>query len=298
MKPQHLAAVAVVLGLSGTALTAQTPGFGQLAARPAPRSAEAPATVADDQTAEETREELLHLLTTQYPPSLPQVLRLDPSLLTNTEYLTLYPALASFLGRHPEVSHNPAFFLGGLRGRGVFIEQARSPRREALDAMENVFGFLAALSAFALVLGLTGWGLKTFVDHRRWLRVSKIQTDAHSKLLDRLTSNEDLLAYIQSPAGRQFLEAAPFATTSPRAVISAPVNRILWSTQAGIVLALGGAGLWYSRHLVIEDVAQPLAVLGALLMFLGVGFVLSALVAYALSKMLGLFDAPALHPHS
>ena len=41
-----------------------------------------------------------------------------------------------------------------------------------------------------------------------------------------------------------------------------------------------------------------LSVLGIFTVFLGAGFVLSALVAYALSKMLGLFDTPALHPHA
>ena len=45
--------------------------------------------------------------------------------------------------------------------------------------------------------------------HRRWSRLSKIQTDVHNKLLDRFTSNEDLLAYIQTPVGRKFLESAP-----------------------------------------------------------------------------------------
>jgi len=49
---------------------------------------------------------------------------------------------------------------------------------------------------------------------------------------------------------------------------------------------------------VIEEVAQPLAVLGVVNVFLGSGFVLSSLVAYGLSRMLGLFNVPALHPHA
>jgi hypothetical protein len=195
MKRQHVAALAVVLGLWVAPLGAQTPGAPQRAARPAPRSAEAPAPAGGEQTAEESRDELSRVLE-QYPPSLPQVLRLDPSLLTNTEYLTLYPALASFLSRHPEIAHNPTFFFGGLRGGrgGFYFDQVSTPRNEAIRSVESVLTGLTALTAFSLVLGLTGWGLKTFVEHRRWLRVATIQTDAHSKLLDRLTSNEDLLA--------------------------------------------------------------------------------------------------------
>ena len=80
--------------------------------------------------------------------------------------------------------------------------------------MRDMFGALMFLIGFSLVVIMTATGVKSFIDHRRWLRVSKIQTDAHSKLLDRLTSNEDLLAYIQSPAGRQFLEAAPLTVAT------------------------------------------------------------------------------------
>ena len=36
-----------------------------------------------------------------------------------------------------------------------------------------------------------------------------MQYQVHNKLLDRFTSNEDLLAYVQTPAGRRFLESAP-----------------------------------------------------------------------------------------
>ena len=40
------------------------------------------------------------------------------------------------------------------------------------------------------------------VDHRRWLRQSKVQTEVHTKLLDRFTSNDDLLG-LHPIAGRQ-----------------------------------------------------------------------------------------------
>jgi hypothetical protein len=300
MKRQHVAAFAVVLGLWTAPLIVQAQGAPQRAARPLPQGAEAPAVPVPDQTVDETREEFLHLLATQYPPSLAQVLRLDPSLLNNADYLALYPALASFLGRHPEISHNPTFFFGGTRGGrgGFYFDQVASPRREAFNALRDVLGAFFFLLGFSLVASLAAWGLKNFVDHRRWLRVSKIQTETHAKLLDRLTSNEDLLAYIQSPAGRQFLEGAQVPSASPRQALSPPVNRILWSVHAGVVLVLAGAGLMYARGYVIEEMAQPLAVLGVLNMFLGAGFVLSSLVAYGLSKMLGLFNGPALHPHA
>lgn len=299
---RHLILAAVAIVLMGTAqVAAQDASRGERGAQQAaPRRPDVPAVVVSDQPAGETRDELLRLLSQQYPPTLSEVLRLDPTLLTNSDYLALYPTLQAFLARHPEVARNPAYFLGGLRGRGgYYVEPVRDARWQAMSQVKEVIGGFFILLGFSLVVSLTAWGVKSFIDHRRWLRVSKIQTEAHSKLLDRLTSNEDLLAYIQSPAGRQFLEASPLpALSQPRPSISAPVNRILWSVQAGVVLALGGAGLWYSRSFVIEEMGQPLAVLGLLNMFVGAGFVLSSFVAYGLSKMLGLFDAPELRPHA
>jgi hypothetical protein len=54
----------------------------------------------------------------------------------------------------------------------------------------------------------------------------EIQTDAHNnKLLDRLTANEELITYVQSPAGQRFLESAPISMEGPRA-IAAPIGRI------------------------------------------------------------------------
>jgi len=38
---------------------------------------------------------------------------------------------------------------------------------------------------------------------------AKVQAEAHTKLLDRLTSNDELLAYVQSSAGSRFLQSAP-----------------------------------------------------------------------------------------
>jgi hypothetical protein len=278
-------------GLAGPVVAQDAPVLErQLKARPV---SPPPQAQAGEQSAHDTRGELRRLLATQYPPALQQVLRLDPSLLTNQSYLEAYPALAAFIAQHPEVARNPTFFVGG-----DYQYEPWNSRSQAARMIGDVLAGLAFFLVFGIIASLTAWGFKTFVDYRRWLRQSKIQTDAHSKLLDRLTSNEDLLAYIQSPAGRQFLEAAPVPIGPRPQTISAPVNRILWSVQVGVILILVGSGLWYTRGFVIEEVDQVLSVLGIFNVFLGAGFVLSALVAYALSKMLGLFDTPALHPHA
>ena len=85
------------------------------------------------------------------------------------------------------------------------------------------------------------WIIRTLIEYRRWNRTSKVHTEVHNKLMDRFTANEDLLAYMQTPAAQRFLESAPLSLDAPARPVGAPLSRILWSVQVGVVLAAGGA---------------------------------------------------------
>lgn len=302
----RLAAFAVLLtALSACPLSAQSSRPQRLPPTLIPRDqAEAgPArtrdTRSDDESARDTRERF-HELLRQYPPSLAEVLRYDPSLMSNQGYLATYPTLAAFLVQHPEVAHNPGYFVGEYRES----QWQNDPRRQVLNLIEAVLAGLAVLTGFVTLVSVVGWLAKSLIDYRRWLRVSKVQTDVHSKLLDRLTSNEDLLAYIQSSPGRRFLESAPILADPATRPISAPVGRILWSVQVGMVVAMGGLGLLFVSSRVsagipgYAELALLLFVIGIVALALGGGFVLSAIVAYAISRRLGLFDPAPLTPHA
>jgi hypothetical protein len=257
-----------------------------------PAEAASPPAV-DEQTARDTRERLREIFE-QYPPSVAQVLRLDPSLLTRPDYLAPYPTLAAYLAQHPEVAHNAVFFLGAAFGGQPYSDN----RSQAVTAIENVFIGLEVLLGIVTAIFALAWITRSAIEHRRWLRATKIQTDAHTKIVDRLTSNEDLLAYIQSSTGQRFLGASlasPATIEAAPLIVGAPFNRILWSVQAGIVLAAAGLGLWFARNGVIDEVAQPLQVISILAMALGAGFVVSAFASYALSRQLGLVQP---NPHA
>src|SRR4051812_48642219 len=70
----------------------------------------------EDRGARDTKGRLRKLLE-QYPPSVRDVLRIDTSLLSRPEYLATYPTLAAFLEQHPEVAHNPSYFVGTPDGQ-------------------------------------------------------------------------------------------------------------------------------------------------------------------------------------
>jgi hypothetical protein len=275
------------------ALVAQTPPATTsrpAAARPAPEPPAQPAPAAaaplQPYDANEAREQLGNILR-QYPPSVADVLRIDPSMLSNQDYLSTYPTLAAFLAQHPEVARNPAFFVGTEHGRDWNDD---TPEAAVLAMWRNLIDGIQVFAVILVITGALAWLVKTLIDYRRWLRTSRVQTEVHTKLLDRFASSEELLTYIQTPAGRRFLESSPIPLDAEsRPALSAPLGRILWSIQIGLVLASGGCGLLYvGNRQATSYTAEPLLAIGALGIALGVGFVVSAIVSYLLSSRLGL----------
>src|SRR3954447_3888048 len=244
-------------------------------------------TVVTDSDSQETRE-AFHSTLRRYPTEVSRVLKLDPSLMTNQSYLATYPALAAFLSQHPEIAHSPAFFLNNVY-TGEDPRGENSSERVWRSTMEG----LSIFAVIALITGVLTWLVRTLLEHRRWSRISKVQAEVHNKLMDRLTANEDLLAYIQTPAGKRFLESAPIALDGAPRAVSAPIGRILWSVQVGLVLAAAGWGLTYVSGSIDKTVSQPLYAMGVLAISIGIGFVISGVVSYVLSRRLGLWETAA-----
>jgi hypothetical protein len=283
-------------------------GLGMLAAcigvlQPSPGCAQGPKSAAgavpaqsivtiEQPDAQRTREELSRLLE-HYPPALRGVLALDPSLLGNPSYLAPYPALVSFLNTHPEIARNPSFYVGEGAPR---LRQDHAT--QVVEMWRDVFNGLGVFAGFGMAIGLLVWLIRTLIDYRRWSRLAKVQTDVHTKLLDRFTANDDLLAYIQSPAGSKFLESSPIKLDAGPRSVSAPLGRILWSVQGGIVLVAGGIGLQVVGGRVADDASQPLHALGVLAIALGLGFVISAIISFVISQRLGLIEPASLTPRA
>jgi hypothetical protein len=283
---KRLAARAALIGVwlmtASGVLVAQIPDS---AKAPPPRASQSAVPVyTDNADAEQTRQRL-HELLRQVPPAVYEVLKADPSLIDRPDYLTPYPALAGFFQQHPEISRSPSFFLGEFR----YVAPRGGDRSfELIQIMLASLGVALGVTTF---VGVLVWLVRTALDHRRWLRLTRVQTEVHTKLLDRLGTNEELLAYIQSPAGRRFLESAPIAVEleAPPPTPSVPVTRILWSLQAGFVLMSLGGGFWLVQTRATE-LAEGFWVMGVLIGALGIGFVLSAVLAFVISARLGLVN--------
>ena len=245
-----------------------------------------------DLTASDTREQLQAVLK-RYPSAIGRILRLDPSLMSREDYLTPYPDLAVFLKSHPEILRNPEYYFYNY-GSNSF--EVYDPQARAWNYMLDIIAFGGVMITIVLALA---WVIKTAIDYRRWGRLAKVQAEAHTKLLDRFTGNEELLAYVKSPAGSRFLESAPIALDGAPKAMAAPLSRILWSINAGVVLTAAGIGMNYaSRWLSAQYVnrgfsahndADPFFVVSAIVLSIGIGFVAAAALSFVISKRLGLF---------
>lgn len=292
---RHAAAFVVLASLAGPS-TLHAQQFLQAPTAPtAPAAPAAPAQAqsqvsqvfVEQENARETRDRL-HQLLREHPPAIGEILRRDPTL-ARPDYLGPYPALNAFIQQHPEIVRNPSFFFGDYEFRE---ERPRDRSHEMFNTVVDGFGFLLIAGG---LMTFVVWLVRSFIEQRRWIRISRTQAEVHGKLLDRLTNNADLLAYIQTPAGRRFLESGPLLSADEPAkpAAAAPLSRIIISLQAGVVLASLGMGFWISQTRFPEDMGEGFFIIGTLATALGIGFAASAALAYVISSRFGLVTPPA-----
>ena len=244
-------------------------------------------TIVANVDSEETRAQL-HEILNRLPPQVGKTIKLDPTLWSNSSYLANYPALNAFATAHPEVAHSPSYFF-----EGIWIPSDPTPETANFRIWNQVLESITIMIMVAMFSGIGIWLIKTLIEHRRWNRLSRTQAEVHNKLLDRFATNEDLLAYVNTNAGRRFLESAPLQLEESPRSIAAPVGRVLWSIQIGIVLTAAGLGMKFVGLGITEkEVSQSLSGVGILGIAVGIGFIVAAAASFVLSRRLGLLQLP------
>ncbi|MFP5209136.1 MAG: hypothetical protein ACLGRW_07590 [Acidobacteriota bacterium] len=282
--------VAPVL-LVGTFAAAQQRHAAPAQSQPAPI-----ATAPSEQDVAATQEQLLKLL--RMSPTLTGVVAIDPSLLADQEYVSRNnPELAQFLVQHPDVARNPEFYLfsklstrGGRRDQAlkrVLWPEMAPPERER-PAVSSIAGNITGMVALVCFFGSLVFLTRLFVESRRWSRTFKLQSEVHGRLIDKFSATQELAAYMETEAGKRFLEAAPIPLSAgPQQRMPNAVARVLTPLQAGIVLVLLGVGLLLLRH-AGPGMGVPMLVLGTVVLMPGVGFILSAGITWVMAGRLGL----------
>lgn len=271
----RLAFLLTILAVSSMVAVAQS--------APAQKKSSPATVVQESKDPEAIRSELFDLL--RLSPKLTTVVSADPTLLSDESYVNRNnPEVGEFLRSHPEVARNPEFYLSippivrGVGGHPIFdVPRFRGPAREGPDE-EKIAVFLV----FVLFLAALLWIFRVVLENSKWNKLSKMQNDLYSKMLDKCGTNEELLASFRASAGKPFLD---LAAVEPRS--ANPLNRVFLPLQLGIVLTLAGGGLLSFLYARAED-ARLFLGLGTLVFMVGIGLIISAGVSYFLARHLGL----------
>jgi hypothetical protein len=135
---------------------------------------------------------------------------------------------------------------------------------------------------------MIGWVVYVIVDGLRRRQQTRVFTEFHSKLLDRIGSGREFAEFFSSEAGTRFLDSLSSSETG------APQIRILRSMQSGLVLLALGVGLFVltNQRTFSLEAMDGLVVTATVAAAVGAGLVASTLVSYVLSKRMGLIDRP------
>jgi hypothetical protein len=148
-----------------------------------------------------------------------------------------------------------------------------------MEEIAPVFAMIGMFTMIAYLVRFTG-------DNRRKKDLAQKQFDLQNKLLEKFGGSQELIEYVKSDAGRTFLNVLP---AEPPAN---PYARILSSVQWGIVLLTAGSACLIVRN-VVADGFEGFTVFGVFCLALGVGFLVSSVVAFILSKAWGVINGKA-----
>ena len=129
-----------------------------------------------------------------------------------------------------------------------------------LPELVALFGMLFLFGFALLLLGAA---------HRR-----KQARSVQLALINRLSGSE-LAGLLQTPQGEKLLQRLAEGGVTPG-------HTILMSVQRGIVVILAGVGIFVAAALTHPP--APVPAIGVILIFLGIGLLAAAFVAYRLSK--------------
>ena len=147
----------------------------------------------------------------------------------------------------------------------------------ALDIMPMVISV-----AFFVMVGFIVWA-----GARSRQRVARMQIELQTKMIERFGSAPEFVGFLQSDSGRQFMQGMG---ALPKAGAR---NNILASVRRAIVLSFLGIGF-----LVIcissEYRSEGFFIAGCILLGLGLGYGISAIVSVKLSRAWGLMPPPGI----
>ena len=121
-----------------------------------------------------------------------------------------------------------------------------------------------------------------------WLRRQHVRliVEFNNRVLEKLGSMREFSDFLHSDGGERLMRVL----TSERGS-TGPRERILAAVQSGVVFVALGFGLLFVAWRTSSDAHDVLSVIGAIVLSLGVGLMLSSAASFWVAKNLGMFEA-------
>jgi hypothetical protein len=134
---------------------------------------------------------------------------------------------------------------------------------------------LLLLIVIALAVSITMWAVKQVLENRRRSEFLKAQAELQLRLLDKISSSDELRGFLESPSIKSFLE------NDVKGAQADPQDRIFGCLVPGCILTPAGVALILMGQGAVRFV-------GSLSLATGVGFLVAAALASRLTRSWGL----------
>lgn len=148
----------------------------------------------------------------------------------------------------------------------------------------NGNGEMIAIPLIVLTLALGVVSIvRLLLEHIQRTKSEKLQAEAYNKMLDKLGSSQEILAWAQSETSQNLFKLPP--PERP-----APYSRILNAVQGGVVIAALGIAVLFIRTQAVGRGETAAMIIGTILTALGIGLLLSGGASWLLSRKFGLIN--------
>ena len=151
--------------------------------------------------------------------------------------------------------------------------------------IKEIISGVTALVFGVVIITCISWVVVTVVAALRQQANTRTRAEIYNRLIDKFGTAPEFVAFMESDAGLNFIEEN---TVQP----TAPLGKILASTQIGVVLTLLGAGLLVTGNVFGESLGGDLYIVltvgGIVGLMIGIGLLISAGISYRLCRAWGM----------
>ena len=141
---------------------------------------------------------------------------------------------------------------------------------------EAFIPMVVSVGLFALV----AWIVFVIADSRRRREQLKVTSEFHTKILEKMGSTAEFGAFLDTDGGKRFMKSLIVEGPSAKTRMLGATQTGIVCTSIGIALLILGGIFYYLR--------DGLWVMGGIITACGIGFLVSTVASYRLSKTLGL----------